>query len=551
MVRRTPRWKSEGGDTNAFARVVAVIVAACSPSALAVAQAAPPAPETASPATEATAEDSMFDVLEYRVLGSKVLTPLAIQQALYSHLGPRKTIADVEVARTALESAYRAAGYSTVFVDVPEQTVDRGIVRLQVTEGKLDRVRVSGARYFSNRQILSRVPALKAGDVPHFPEVQQQLASLNRVTPDRSVTPVLRAGRFPGTVDVELKVTDDLPFHGSVDFNDRYTADTTELRAGITLGYDNLWQRAHSASLQYQVAPREPDEAAVLAATYIARPEAGRTILALYAVDSSSDVATVGTLSVLGKGNIFGMRAIRPFGPVGKYFHNLTLGLDLKDFDENIRLTEEDGLATAIKYTTWSASYAFGWNAAKSTSELAFGANWGMRGLGNDDAEFEEKRFKARANFGYLTGSLRHTRNVFGEAQFVTRLGWQYANAPLISNEQFSIGGATSVRGYLEAERLGDIGANLSLELHSPSLVKGERVQDWRVFGFVDAGSVSIEQPLPDQISRQRLASAGVGMLFTGFGGLQAELEWARALRDGANVVDGEDRMHFDLKYGF
>jgi hemolysin activation/secretion protein len=497
------------------------------------------------------ASPQTFDVFEYRVLGTKVLTPLAVQQALYPHLGTGKSIADVEVARTALENAYRKAGFSTVFVDIPEQTVDGGIVRLQVTEGRLDRLRVSGARYFSNRQILAGVPALHTGEVPHFPEVQQQLAALNRSTPDRSVTPVLRAGRFPGTVDVELKVEDGLPLHGSVEINDRYTADTSELRASIALSYDNLWQRAHTASLQYQVAPQEPDEANVVAATYIARLERAKSILALYAVDSSSDVATIGTLSVLGQGNIFGVRGIRPFDSLGAYHHNLTLGLDLKDFDENIRLTEEDGLATAIKYIAWSASYAFGWSKPKSSSEFTIGANWGVRGFGNDDGEFEEKRFKARANYGYLSGSAQHTRNVFGQARFVARLGWQYANMPLISNEQFSIGGVSSVRGYLEAERLGDLGANLNLELHSPPLSKAARVQDWRVFGFVDMGAVSIVEPLPDQDGRQRVASAGAGMIFLGLGGLDAELEWARALRDGANVKEGEDRVHFNLKYAF
>ena len=81
--------------------------------------------------------------------------------------------------------------------------------------------------------------------------IQRQLADLNRQTPDRAITPVLRAGRYAGTVDLELKVEDELPFHGSLEVNDRYTADTTELRSSLTLGYDNLWQRAHTASLQY------------------------------------------------------------------------------------------------------------------------------------------------------------------------------------------------------------------------------------------------------------------------------------------------------------
>jgi hemolysin activation/secretion protein len=500
-------------------------------------------------AAEAPAET--FDVWEYRVRGSRVLDAKTVERAVYGLLGPRKTIADVEQARLALETAYRSAGYSTVFVDIPEQTVDSGIVRLNVTEGKLDRLRVTGARYFSNRQILAQLPSLEPGGVPHFPDVQKELAALNRVTPDRSVTPVLRAGRSPGTVDVELKVNDDSPFHGNVEVNDRYTADTTKLRSSVVLSYNNLWQKAHTISLQYQVSPQASDEANVLAATYVARLDRANTVLALYAVDSSSDVATVGTLNVLGAGKIFGVRGIRPLDNIGRYSHSLTFGIDFKDFDENIRLTQADGLATAIKYVNWSASYGFGWSLPKSRSDFSIGASWGMRGFGNDDAEFENKRFKARANYGYLTGSGTHSRQVFGDARFVARFGFQLANSPLISNEQFSAGGAASVRGYLEAERLGDMGADLSLELHSPSLVKSDHIQDLHLFGFVDAATLRLDDPLPAQERVNRLGSAGVGFRFVGYGGLAADIDWARVLRDGANALKGDDRVHFRIYYGF
>jgi hemolysin activation/secretion protein len=509
--------------------------------------------DAAEGAADAAQVEQRFDVWEYRVLGAAILPPQAVERALYGHLGPQKTIGDVEVARQALEESYRSAGYSTVFVDIPEQTVDAGIVRLRVTEGKLDRVRVSGARYFSNRQILAALSALEPGEVPQFPQVQRELAALNRQTPDRAVTPVLRAGRYPGTVDVELQVQDDLPFHGGFEVNNRYTADTTELRSTLSLSYNNLWQKAHTASLLYQVAPEEQDEASVASATYVARLEEAETILALYAVDSSSDVATVGTLAVLGQGEIFGIRGIRPFDPLGSYSHNLTLGIDFKDFDENIRLSLEDGLRTAIKYVNWSASYAFAWTLPESSTDVSVGASWGVRGFGNDDLEFELKRFKARANYMYLMGSAQHSRRIFGDsnARFVSRLGWQYANVPLISNEQFTAGGATSVRGYLEAERLGDLGATLSLELHAPSLVNGPRVDDLRFFGFFDTGALRVEEPLPSQEASFRLRSAGAGLRFLGLGGLAAELDWARPLVDGANVVEDEDRVHFRLSYTF
>src|SRR5262245_40439082 len=214
---------------------------------------------------ETQAPQPKFGISEYRVLGNTVLQPIEIERLL----GQDKTIADVEEARQKLEALYRDSGYGAVYVDIPEQGVESGIVRLRATEGRLDRVRVTGSRYFSNGRILEELPALRPGEVVHLPVLQEQLADSARRTPDRSITPVLKAGRSPGAVDLELRVQDKLPFHASAELNNRYSANTTHTRASFTLGYDNLFQRYNSLSLQYQTSPEDVSETRVLAATYI------------------------------------------------------------------------------------------------------------------------------------------------------------------------------------------------------------------------------------------------------------------------------------------
>src|SRR5262245_35888900 len=79
------------------------------------------------------AAPARFDVVEYRVLGNSVLPPADIERTLYPRLGAGKSIDDVEQARAALETYYHERGFGTVFVDVPEQDVDEGVVRLRVT----------------------------------------------------------------------------------------------------------------------------------------------------------------------------------------------------------------------------------------------------------------------------------------------------------------------------------------------------------------------------------------------------------------------------------
>lgn len=535
--------------------ISATVLAAAILPGIVVAQAAAPA-AAGTQATAATPADSRADhfaILEYRVLNNTLLATRKIERAVYPHLGPDKTFKDVQAARADLERAYRNAGYSTVYVDIPEQSVDGGIIRLQVTEGRLDRVHVVGTRYFVNRRIVAALPSLQPGSVPYFPDVQKDLTRLNQLSADLRVAPILKPGPLPATVDVELKVKDTLPLHASVEVNDRYTADTTHTRLSVNLSYANLFQREQTLSLQFQTAPANARDARVLAATYLAPiPSVGST-LALFAVKTDSDVATVGTLAVLGKGHIFGSRYILPVEHSGSYYPTLTFGADYKKFDENVLLTTSSGVETPIKYLNWSFVYGGSIVNSRRPTTFTVAANFGVRGLVNDSAEFESKRAGAQPDYIYWRADGTHVEPLpfGGVVQF--RAAGQFTTAPLIDNEQFAIGGVDTVRGYLEAEALGDIGINGSVELHSPEApsVFGLHAQQAYLYTFYDAGVVNLIDPLPTQTSRYDLRSWGVGWRVSGFAGFNAEFDWARALLATAYERANGSRIHFYFRYGF
>ncbi len=122
----------------------------------------------------------------------------------------------------------------------------------------------------------------------------------------------------------------------------------------------------------------------------------------------------------------------------------------------------------------------------------------------DDEQEFADKRFEGRASYAYLRGMFSHEESWANDAQMTVRGGWQLASRPLVSNEQFVIGGVHTVRGYLEAAALGDDGFNLTLEARTPNYAKhlSDSLDDLRLLAFVDGGYVSIQQPLPAQEAR-------------------------------------------------
>lgn len=502
-----------------------------------------------------------FRVSEYRIEGNSVLPATAVEQAVYAYLGEAKTIADVEQARKSLEQAYQKAGYSTVFVDIPEQNVVSGVVRLRVTEGRIAKLRVTGARYYSLARIRAQLPAFAPGAVPYLPQVQAELSTANRASADRRITPVFRAGRTPGTVDVELKVKDQPPLHASLEVNNRYSANTSHTRVIGQLRYDNLWQREHSLSLQYQTAPENTDEVKVVSATYLFRSDSSANMTAFYAVQSRSNIAAIGGISVIGLGNIYGARRIVPLPPGKQYFHSISLGVDVKNFGESLTLQGADTVKTPIRYVPFSIAYNARLTGELVASQFSATLNFALRNLADKQVDcygqkvdqFECKRLGAHSNYLDLKLEYQRTQKLPYGMSWMTRVGGQVASQPLISNEQFSAGGADSVRGYLESERLGDDGWQAGMEWRSGSFAgdKTPGLQEWRCLIFAETARLRIQDPLPGQLVRFDLASVGLGTRFTGWKNLKGELDWALALKDGALTRSGDDRLNFRLEYGF
>ena len=494
------------------------------------------------------AATSEFDVMEFRVLGNSVLEGPDIERVVYPFLGEHKTIKDIDAARAALEGAYHDRGYGTVFVDIPEQNVEGGIVRLKITEGTLAHARVAGARYFSGREIRAALPAATVGTVPHLPSLQAEITALNTQTSDRAVVPVLKAGASPGTVDLTLKVDDHLPFHGDMEVNNQYTADTTHLRVVGVARYDNLFGRMDSLSLQYQTAPQARSEVGVLAAGYTAALNDHGRKLSIYYVDSNSDVATIGALSVLGKGHVYGMRLLQPLALTVAGSHSLSVGLDYKDFEENLQVDPKSSLRTPISYLNLVAAYTGSWRSAKQQFGLNTSLTFGARGLANSADEFENKRFKAQPNYSYLRTDASYGVRLPADFNLLLRAGGQYGVDPLVSNEQFSISGADGVRGYLEAEELGDIGVKGTAQIGSPQLALLSKRIRLDAFVFYDAGRISVTDPLPGQDSNSALRSWGAGIDLYAFDHVSGSLTWAYPLLSASRTERGDSRLLFSVR---
>ena len=512
------------------------------------------------------AEDSpaapRFAILEFEIDGNTVLPVAAVERAVLPFLGENRQLADVESARAALEQVYQQAGFLTVFVDVPEQRIDGGLVRLHVTEGRVERLRVTGSRYYDQGVIRERVDQLAVGTVPDFNAVQRQVAGLSRE--ERQIQPLLRPGLTPGTVEAELKVADKLPASAALELNNRHAAGTEPLRMSLNLRHDNLWQRDHSVSLTLITAPLATKQSKVAVLNYSApltansgATETTQDTALAYAVWSDSVSEPLGAVTVYGKGITVGARWLRSVSRSDEQ-HSFSLGADYKDVRERL-LASSTELSTPLRYLPMQAAYTGTWQQdGRGQTTLNTSLVFALKqlfarqiacpgNLGPVD-QFACKRNEADGSFAYWRGDVRSSRSFEGLGSLNLRLGWQLALQPLVSGEQYALGGAETVRGYLEAEASGDNALLGSLEWRSPNLASGKGL--WRelsVLAFIDVARAQTILPQPEQAERTPLLGTGVGLRVRAAPNLNAELDigWPHKATPASPRAD--PRLHLRL----
>jgi hemolysin activation/secretion protein len=503
-----------------------------------------------------------FDIDDFAVQGADKLPQIDIEEAIYPFLGPNKTAEDVEKARAALEKVYHDKGFQTVSVAVPQQNVQSKVVVLKVTELKVGRLRVKNSRYFDIDKIKDKAPSLKEGAVPNFNDVTKDIVALNQ-WPDRRVTPALRAGVAPGTVDVDLNVEDKPSIHGSLEVNNRQSPNTTETRVSATVHYDNLWQLGHSFSFTYQVAPERRADAEVYSASYLARTPIDWLNLMVYGVKSSSDVATVGGTNIVGPGEIVGGRFVMTLPSRDNFFHTLSIGVDYKHFDQTVGLGT-DAFSSPVTYYPVVGTYGATFQNDKFTTQFNALLTYNLRPFSSAAfPDFDAKRFGASPSFAHFNVDVSHTQELPEGYQLWGKIQAQAADGPLVSSEQLSAGGLDTVRGYLESEVLGDDGVIGNFEIRSPDIgamlqkqMKDETGQgtprfttfnEWRMFAFADGGHVSIQRPLLEQIDRFELWSYGIGSRFKVFNGINGVAVLAVPMTSQTYTRAGDPRFNFRL----
>ncbi|WP_306607112.1 ShlB/FhaC/HecB family hemolysin secretion/activation protein [Azonexus sp.] len=497
----------------------------------------------------ATAQDiPKFSIKHFKVEGNSLLRQEAIDAAVTPFLGPERDFGHVQQALEALENAYRQAGFNTVSVILPEQVLEQGEVQFRVIEAKIRKVEVDGNQHFDDANIRNSLPAVREGEIPRLAQISPSLRVANE-NPFKKLNLQFRPGESAEEIDARIAVTDQRPWRVGLTLDNTGTPQTGRNRIGVSFQHGNLFNRDQILTLQYQTSPEKASQVNVYGIAYrIPLYELG-DVIDIYAAKSDVDAGSIAAgpfnLAITGKGSSMGMRYTRKLQRQGDYDHELVLGIDQKQFENSVVAAGQQ-LGSDVGIRPVSLQYAG--RIAQEGRELGFNLTY-SRNLGGapDGAQTNvtATRQGAKRDYQVLRGGLTFSQALAGDWQWRLVTTAQWANSPQVPGEQFGIGGASSVRGFLEREIAGDRGIQGNLELYTPNLCgKYLAGQACRVVGFYDIGSLSRENPQPGEIASEKVSSAGIGVRWTLSSNIAAQLDYAYVLDGSEAQPAGNKRFH-------
>jgi len=497
----------------------------------------------------AWAEDPIrFEISRFEVSGNTLLPAAEVQAAVAPYTGAGRDFGDVQRALEALEAVYHAHGYNVVTVQLPEQELNGGVVRLNVVQTTVRQVEVTGNRWFTEANVRASLPALRPGATPNLNDVSRNLRLVNE-NPAKKVRVTLAGADvgFDDAVDARVEVADERPWKVMLNADNTGTRATGKTHAGVLLQHADLWGRDHVGTLQYTTTAERPDRVAVWAAGYHMPLYALGDSVDLFAsysdVDSGAVNAGLFNLAVSGKGTVYGARYNQVLARRGSLEGRIVYGIDVKAFRNNVMFGDEN-FGNDVTVRPVSVGYVGSRAAPDGQTDFSVAllqnVPGGSRGTAADVAAV---RSGARAGYRMVRFAAAFASVIGDDWQSRVLLNGQWTRDALVPGEQFGAGGATTVRGFGERDLATDTGIVSNVELYTPNLCSRAGWQ-CRLLGFYDAAWGERNRALAGELHHAAISSTGIGLRFAAGGAASVQLDYGHGLHAGQVTATSRNKLH-------
>jgi hemolysin activation/secretion protein len=472
------------------------------------------------------------------------------------------SINEMQEVATKVAAYYREHGYILAQAFVPEQDVVDGTVTVQVLEGRLAEIQVEGNKRYAAK-ILERPFQSLLGDPIDKDTIESALLTLTNY-PGITAFGVLGAGHEVGTSRLTLRVQSEDRFQADASVDNYGTQFAGEYRGQVTFTFNDPLRHADRLQLVGLYAVDSSDgntHGAYGGIDYeipLFSPRDSLRLLHLTnAYNIGADASNLAATDTEGETQVDEIGYRHDFARTRLGSASLGLAFNIKSarFDAPPAVIYDDKLTTARMDAQWERIDT----RFRGVNRVALSYTHGFKdlldSLGDYDANggSQASRLGASGDFDKVSLRLQRLQRLSQNTSVMLRVDGQYSPDPLVSLEQFSLGGPDSVRAYSVSEVLAEKGgvASLELILGAPGFAKRPAFsgltwgQVLQVSLFGDYANGRLNKPLlASQNESFELSGAGIALQFSVPGRVFARVDVATPLSDRP-VGNGRDPQYY------
>lgn len=449
-------------------------------------------------------------VERFEVLGSTVFSPEELEKVTKEYTKRPISFAELLQARTAVTQLYISKGYITSGAFIPPQKLTGGVVQIQVLEGGLEDIKVTGTQRLNPEYVRSRL-AIATGKPLNRDRLLEalQLLQLNPLLANLSAE--LSAGAQPGVNLLEIKVAEAKSFNTQILLDNRRSPSVGTFRRQIEVNEGNLFGQGDAIAASYT--NTDGSNEYNLNYTFPINPYNGTISFAYNNSNSRVLEEPFNALDIIAASRSYDVTFRQPLSQTPTQEFALGLSASRRESD------------TALLALPFRLSAGADQNGRTRVSVLRFFQEFTQR------SSQQVLALRSQFNFGIAPFALTANDNPYdsfflswrGQGQYVNllapdtllllRADVQLADRSLVPIEQFGLGGQESVRGYRQDFLLGDNGVATTAELRLPILRTPEVQGLLQVTPFLDLGTVWNSSGKPNS-SPNTLFGIGVGLRY-------------------------------------
>lgn len=485
-------------------------------------------------------------VNRFEIVGSTVFSPEELAAVTADFAGRDLTFAELLQARSAITQYYVARGYVTSGAVIPPQPIEDGVVTIQVIEGSLEAINVTGTRRLNSSYIRSRLRL--AGATPL--NVDRLLEGLQLLQLDPLIDTIsadLQAGVQPGTSVLQVAVTEADSFRVDLEIDNNRSPSVGSFQRQVQFNQANLTGLGDALIVSYA----NTDGSNEVSGSYTLplNPRNGTLQLAAGYVHSHVIEPPFDQLDITASSRYYELTLRQPIfqSPT----EELILGLvasrqesDTRLFDRPFQLSA--GANTAGETRVSALRFVQEWTHRSSTDVVAVRSQFSL-GLDVFNATVNEDEPDSR--FFAWRGQAQWVHLLAPDTLILVRGDVQIADSPLVPLEQFGLGGGQTVRGYRQDFLLTDSGVQASAEIRVPILRVPEIAGVLQLVPFFDLGTAwNADDVSPEPGT---LFGAGAGLLWQQGDNLSARLDFGVPLVsvDTRERTWQESGVYFTVQY--